>query len=260
VDAAGMTVRIEHPLGAILERSAFELVQTNFRALPPVRWDTSASAPTLLAWGGQPSPRASLRSIAWLAGPRPLTGVPSGLRGGTQEWQGDTVVVPGVGLGDDLTGAGPVAEPLVADDGTLAGTAASILRSERRPEVMARLLNDWIRRSISLEAGPGATRALRTLGRRRGNAAERNLLLVGLARAAGLTARRVWGLALVDGRWQQRGWVELRTSGWMPVDPAIPAVPPGADRIRLATGGETRLFDLVLRAGALRLTVLEDVR
>jgi transglutaminase-like putative cysteine protease len=154
----------------------------------------------------------------------------------------------------------PVAEPLLADDGTLAREAAAIVGAERRPEVMARRLNDWVRRSITVREGPGQAPAAVTLARRRGSPTERISLLVGLARTAGLRARRVWGLALVEGRWQQRGWVEVWADRWLAVDPDVAAIPPGADRVRLATGGQPRLLDLAVGAGALRLQVLEDDR
>ncbi len=259
-DASGLTVRVSHPLGAVLERSAFELVNTNFRAHPPARWDTSAAAPGLAATTQPPDARRSLRSVATRTGGRPLGEVPPGLRGGNQSWSGDTVMVPAAGVPDSEAVAGLLAEPLLADDGTLAAAATTILGSERRPEAMARLLNNWVRRSITIEAGPGGVSAVHTLARRRGTLDDRQRLLAGLGRAAGLEARRVWGLALVEGRWQQRGWVEFRLGGWTPVDPAVTAIPPDAARVRLATGGDARLLDLVLRAGALRLSVLEDSR
>ena len=64
----------------------------------------------------------------------------------------------------------------------------------------------------------------------------------------------------MEGRWQQRGWVEVWADRWLAVDPDVAAIPPGADRVRLATGGQPRLLDLAVGAGALRLQVLEDDR
>jgi hypothetical protein len=62
-----------------------------------------------------------------------------------------------------------------------------------------------------------------------------------------------------DGRWQLHPWVEIHTGTWMPVDPATPGRAT-ANRVRLAVGGEARLLDLVVRAGRLRLRVLEDTQ
>ncbi len=261
IDAAGLPVRVEHPLGATLDRSAFELVQTNFRAQQRAAWDTTGSAPDLRRWGGLPARRPGLRAVASRQGGRPMhRPVPEGMTGAGQSWSADTLGLDSTLAEDSLTPMPPVAEPLLADDGTLAREAAAIIGTERRPEVMARRLNDWVRRSITLREGPGQGPATITLARRTGSRAERLGLLVGLARTAGLRARRVWGLALVEGRWQQRGWAEVWADRWLAVDPDVVAVPPGADRVRLATGSQPRLLDLAVGAGALRLQVLEDNR
>ncbi|MBK6421233.1 MAG: transglutaminase domain-containing protein [Gemmatimonadetes bacterium] len=261
IDAAGMPVRVEHPLGATLDRSAFELVQTNFRAQQRAYWDTTVAAPDLRRFGGLPARRGTLRAVASRQGGRPMhLPIPAGMAGAGQAWRADTLGRDTTMADDSLAPMPPVAEPLLADDGTLAREAAAIVGAERRPEVMARRLNDWVRRSITVREGPGQAPAAVTLARRRGSPAERISLLVGLARTAGLRARRVWGLALVEGRWQQRGWVEVWADRWLAVDPDVAAIPPGADRVRLATGGQPRLLDLAVGAGALRLQVLEDDR
>ena len=261
IDAAGLPVRVEHPLGAVLDRSAFELVQTNFRAQQRAPWDTAASAPDLRRWGGIPARRAALRALASRQGGRPmLQPIPDGMAGGGQSWSADTLGLDSATADDSLAPPPPVAEPLLSDDGTLAREAARIVGAERRPEAMARRLNEWVRRSITVREGPGQAPAPLTLARRAGSPSERLSLLVGLARTAGLRCRRVWGLALVDGRWQLRGWAEVWTDRWLALDPDVAALPPGANRVRLATGGQPRLLDLAVGAGALRLQVLEDDR
>ncbi len=167
------------------------------------------------------------------------------------------IIIPDSAKADTLPHPSPVAEPLLADDGSLAAAAATILRGETRPAQQGQLLAGWVARRITLRTGPELTSAVATLARGTGTAAERNLLLAGLARAAGRPARLVWGLARMDDRWHLRGWVEFGGERWTAVDPARPG---GAARVRLAFGPEPRLLDLALRAGALRLTVLEDAR
>jgi hypothetical protein len=259
VDAAGMTVRQDHALGARLERSAFEMVNTNYRALPPPLWDTSAAAPSYLPSQGTEPPGRHLAVVAYLAPRDPLPAAVPGLEGGWQARLGDTLRIGPEAALDSAPSPPAAVEARVGEDAGVAATARRVVGAERRPEVMARLLGDWVRRTITLREGPGASTAGRTLARRSGTPGERALLVVGLARSVGLAARPVWGLVKRDGRWQLHPWVEIHTGTWMPVDPATPGRAT-ANRVRLAVGGEARLLDLVVRAGRLRLRVLEDTQ
>jgi hypothetical protein len=258
VDAAGMTVRVDHALGARIDRSAFEMVNTNYRALPPPLWDTGAAAPSLLPRTGSPAARRSLAVVARLAPEAPLPpGVP-GLTGGWQWRSGDTLRAAPREGGDTIEAASVVEVRLEASP-ALVQAQARLIRAERRPEAVARILTDWVRRTITIRDGPGGSTATRVLARGSGTAEERVSLVVALTRAAGLTARRVWGLTFRAGRWQLAQWAEVHTGfGWMPFDPALPAGKAGVTGLRLATGGEPRLLDLVLRAGRLRLHLFGD--
>lgn len=260
VDAAGLPVRVVHALGTVEERSAFELVQTNFRALPPPQWDTGPDAPALGRAPVRIPERARLAAVVSLAHGRMPDSLPPGLVGAGQAWSGDTVRTPDEVTDDSLATVLPLAEPLLADDGSLAREASRIIGAENRPELVVRRLTDWVRRSITLEEGPGQRPAVSTLRRGRGTAAERVLLLAALARVSGLESRRVWGLAWTGSQWRLVPWVEVWTGRWWPADPARATVPAAGDRIRLALGGRARQLDLISDAGLLRLQVLEDDR
>jgi hypothetical protein len=253
VDAAGMTVRIDHALGARIDRSAFELVNTNYRFLPPPLWDTSAAAPSLLPGDGGESPGATLAVVAHLAPRGPLPALVPSLEGGWQWRSGDTLrVAPRTG-GDTIEPASRV-DVRLGESPALLAIVTRIAGADRRPETVTRSLTDWVRRTITLRDGPGGSSATRILARRSGTAEERVTLLVALARAAGVEARPVWGLAWRGDRWRLAAWAEVHTgAGWLPLDPGAPRATAGVNRIRLAMGGEPRLLDLVLRAGRLRL-------
>jgi hypothetical protein len=259
VDAAGMTLRTRHALGARLDRSVFEIVNNNFRALPPPRWDTSAAAPRFELVDGPAAARRSLSVVARLDPEEPLPSVLPGLDGGWQARSGDSITVAPRSGADTTAEVPGTVEALIAGDSTITRTAELVTGRERRPEVVARRLTDWVHRTITLRQGGGTGSAARTLAGRTGTSEERVRLLVALARAAGLEARAVWGLVLVDSHWQLRPWAEFRSGVWTPADPAA-AAPASAARIRLSTGGQPRLLDLALRAGRLRLEVLEDTR
>jgi Transglutaminase-like superfamily len=263
-DAAGMIVLTRHPFGATLERSAFELVQTNFRAAPPPLWDTSAAAPSYRPAQGRATPRSALAVVARLAPPGALARTAPALEGGWQSRASDTLrVAPPDAMAqadsEPDTLLGPVWS-LARRDTALAQTAARILRREARPQQMATALNAWVGRTITLRGGPGTAPPLRTLAAGRGSAVERVLLLVGLARSAGLPARSVWGVVLAGGRWQLGTWAEIWAGTWLPMDPALRGRGTDAGRLRLGTGGSGRLLDLALRAGRLRFEVLEEKR
>jgi transglutaminase-like putative cysteine protease len=258
VDASGQTVRVEHPLGAILERSAFEIVNSNYRALKRVPWDSGSTVPSYLETNGKEAALRSLRVVAHVDPDQPLpAGLPS-LEGGWQERSGDTLLVAPRAAVD--TGPEPpvLVEALIDQDTAMARIAGTVTGRDPRPEGQVRALTDWVRRTITLRTGAGGTTAGRTLARRSGTSEERVRLLVALARSVGFEARPVWGLARIDRGWQLRTWAEIRTGTWTPADPALSAREAPAGRIRLATGGRPRLLDLALRAGRLRLEVLED--
>jgi Transglutaminase-like superfamily len=258
VDAAGMIVREDHPLGARLDRSAFEIVNNNFRALPAPHWDSSAAAPRFVLADGEEPPGRGLTLVATLAGGQPIPAVVPSLDGGWQQRSGDTLRIAPRSTADTVTEAPGTVEVLIGDAASVAGAAAIVTGPERRPEAVARKLTDWIRRTITLRDGPGIESAARTLALSSGSSVERVTLLVAMARAAGLEARPVWGLVHLNHQWQLRPWAEFRAGGWTPMDPAAAGPEAGLSRVRLATSGRPRLLDLALRAGRLRLEVLED--
>jgi hypothetical protein len=261
IDASGMTIRIQHPLGAVLDRSAFELVNSNFRALPVPLWDTSAAAPSYRISDGPVNPAGRLVVLARLTPDGKLPKLLPALEEGWQSRRGDTLVVSATVGSDSAPEPAVLAEPLLgAGDPGLARVAALTAGRERDPSRVAQALTDWVRRSIRLREGAGGSSAGRAFRARSGTAVERVRVLVALARAAGIEARTVSGLVQVEGRWQLREWAEIWTGTWTPADPASPGPVPSAARIRLWTGGNARDLDLALRAGRLALVVLEETR
>lgn len=261
IDAAGMTVRLRHPLGAVLDRSAFELVNSNFRALPLPPWDSGAGAPVYLPDSAPPTPVRALTVALRLAPPGPIPAEVPALDGGWQARSGDTLRLAAMTGADSAPEAVALADPLLkGDDPALARAAALAASRERDPEARALALSEWIRRTITLRDGNGAASAERTFRAKRGTAAERVRLLVAMCRSIGLPARPVSGVVYSDGRWLPRLWMEVWTGTWTPIDPALARAVPRVGRVRLLTGGSDRLLDLALRTGRLRLDVLEETR
>lgn len=261
IDAAGMPVRNRYPLGVVADRSAFEIVQANFRALPAPRWDRRPNAPQYLQDSSDASVRKHLTVVARLGLPSEEIPVGIGpLEGGWQVRTGDTIRVGPRGAEEPLDSTPDrKSEPiwtLYQPDSSLRDVVAKASGRDSRPEAVAAALNAWVNKNVAVRKGPGMRSPAWSLKNREGNEMERVLLLLTLARTAGLEARPVWGLVLIKDKWELRSWAEIWTDQWTPFDPTI-GRGQDAGRVRLATGGVGRLIDLAVRAGRIRLDVVE---
>ncbi len=177
------------------------------------------------------------------AGARPELRVTSRVK--TRDW---TVLQGGSGEPVQDVSARPEAlqqwlEPTryVPTDGIVRATATEITRGSRTDEEKARAIYSWVvantyRRASVRGCGTGDIRAMLASGDLGGKCADLNALFVGLARAAGLPARDVYGIRVGASR---RGYgslgpksevvtkaqhcraeVWLAQYGWVPVDPA----------------------------------------
>jgi transglutaminase-like putative cysteine protease len=132
------------------------------------------------------------------------------------------------------------ATALLPTDGIVRDTATAIVRGIESDEDKARAIYAWIvdntfRNPKTRGCGLGDIRAMLETGDLSGKCADLNALYVGLARAAGLPARDVYGLRVADSRFGYRSLgkrgdvskaqhcraeVWLERFGWVPVDPA----------------------------------------
>ena len=153
----------------------------------------------------------------------------------------------------DLEGAGKAAPLSRADrqlytkatqmlptDGIVRDTALDITRGARTDHAKARAIYDWVvdntfRNPKTRGCGRGDIRYMLESRDLSGKCADLNALYVGLARAAGLPARDVYGIRVADSRFGYKSlgksgdiskaqhcraevWVDRH--GWVPVDPA----------------------------------------
>lgn len=132
------------------------------------------------------------------------------------------------------------ATALLPTDGIVLDTAREITRGATTAEGKARAIYEWIvdntfRNPKTRGCGLGDIRAMLETGDLSGKCADLNALYVGLARAAGLPARDVYGIRVADSRYGYkslgksgdvskaqhcRAEVWLDHAGWVPVDPA----------------------------------------
>ena len=100
--------------------------------------------------------------------------------------------------------------------------------------------------------------ALAVLREKKGDCKAHSVLLVALARAAGLPARPVSGLVETgDGRFYYHQWAEIYAGRWLPVDPVFNQVPADATHIKLNEGGLLNQIRLANIIGSLKIDVLD---
>ncbi|MDR4306656.1 transglutaminase family protein [Chelatococcus sambhunathii] len=130
---------------------------------------------------------------------------------------------------------------LIPTDGIVARTAANIVGSETDDRAKAKAIYEWVVQNTHRDAkvrgcGLGDIATMLESGNLGGKCADINALYVGLARAAGLPARDVYGIRVAPSRFGYkslgansetitksqhcRAEVWLDGAGWFPVDPA----------------------------------------
>lgn len=255
VDSRGLPIVIRTPSGLSLYRSAFEIVSTNYRALrgrrppPPLG---SVIPRTVVADGLTRGPAVSRMAVQ--------------VRENAAEWDPgpDSLLQPGLSVGRggiqvqmvslDTTdntesaalprwlGATPM---MTLDDPQLQARVRSIVGQERRPDRIARVLAEWVSRNVAAAGDPTLAPATSVLRTGRADVDGHTLLYVAMARAAGIPARPVSGLLLVDGRFYFHSWAEIFLHRWIPVDPTWNQFPADAGRLRLLVDGYARPLDLL---------------
>jgi transglutaminase-like putative cysteine protease len=271
VDADGLTVRAESPLGFTIERTAYELADQAWR---DARDDPSlaegygvliegtaiASNVRLDDLGARDALAVRLRGVD-LAG--------FDLDGGRQRLRGDTLFVTreppaalsGTGWSLPWHGGGAQAEaleatPLIqADDPRIVRAARDAVAGVEAPVEAARRLNAWVYRSVRKQVTPSVPSAVQVLEALEGDCNEHTVLYVAMARAIGLPARTAVGLVHIGGRFYYHAWPEVWLDDWVAVDPTLGQFPADAGHLRFLTGGLARQIELIRLIGRLQIEV-----
>ena len=144
--------------------------------------------------------------------------------------QGDKHLVVTVSACPTLKGEAPGEEysrcsaDLPCDLPAFKKQAATITRKARTPVARARLISKWIHSNFKYTLGSGSGTADQILKEKKGDCTEYSKAFVLLARAAGLTARQVSGVALSSDSPPSFGyhaWAEvwIPKKGWVAFDP-----------------------------------------
>jgi hypothetical protein len=151
---------------------------------------------------------------------------------------------------------------LQCDQKPVADLARKIVGKETDVLKKARRIEAWVYRELKKSYSDNAETALEILDNKAGDCTEHSLLFVALARAAGIPAREVGGLAFVKGDKPMFGWhawAEIHDGHqWVSIDPTWNEVYVDATHIKLSEGPRDLGWANV--AGKLKIKVLEVKR
>jgi hypothetical protein len=125
------------------------------------------------------------------------------------------------------------------------------------PVDAARLLVDWVHRSIEKRPVLSLPDALSTLEHRMGDCNEHAVLLAALARAAGIPARVEAGVVHLRGRFYYHAWNLLYVGRWVTADAAFGQLPADVTHLRFVTGSAQQQLDLLGVMGNLTIEVID---
>ena len=253
VDAGGELVRQETAWGLTLQRSAFEIISNNYRRARKTEssaWRRAIPGMLPLVGSGH-VPDTSAAAYQFLvrgdsSGP---PGIPRALLGGRQSLRGDTLLVrrdtPADSTGPPADVLGPAWDLAVLDNGVRSRMRAALGRAATGWDSV-RALTRWVAQRISTDSATTAVAtALNSLRTGKGNPDGKARLLVSLARAAGIRARVVTGVAVFPDGVFAHSWSELWMGRWIAADPSFGQVPASARLIRIRVGERSRQVDLL---------------
>jgi len=253
VDEDGLPIRGELLPGLHAERQPFEIATSAYRQqfAGGARGDArSPASPTLSALP------ASLQSmlVRLSAVDQDTAGwARAGLSGGSQLLSFDTLSLSfdTASTGRSIASSGAFETLVPNNDKAVRIQAERVVNGETDQRRIAQRLLTWVSTEVTTATNPGIPNARRALRTRKGDASDRAILFVALARSAGLEARPVAGIVAQERGWARHAWAEVKLGGWVPVDPTFGTFPAGAGYVRLAAGAPADPLYLVPLAAAL---------
>lgn len=145
-----------------------------------------------------------------------------------------------------------------ADHPDILKLARSITAQAVEPEDKARRIHQWVYENLVKEMTVSMPNALDVLRMMRGDCNEHTYLFVALARAAGIPADIVVGLAWNEDRFYYHAWPTVFVNGWVEMEPTWGDELAGASHLALARGELPEQLTILQALGRLRITVQEE--
>src|SRR5262249_27238144 len=148
---------------------------------------------------------------------------------------------------------------LQSDHETVQALAKKIVGKEKDPLKVGKLIEAWVYKNLKKSYSDSDGTALGVLDRKAGACVEHTLLFVALARAAGVPAREVGGVAYVKAEKPLFGWhawAEIHDGRqWVSIDPTWHQIYVDGTHIKLSEGSRDLAWANV--AGKLKFKVVK---
>jgi hypothetical protein len=148
---------------------------------------------------------------------------------------------------------------LQSDEEQVKNLARKIVGEEKDALKAARKIERWVHENLTKSYSDNADTALEILDRKAGDCTEHSLLFVALARAAGIPAREVGGLAYVPDKKPMFGWhawAEVHDGHqWVSIDPTWGQVYVDGTHLKMSTGDRDLAWTNVM--GTLKMKVAD---
>ncbi|MDE0838207.1 MAG: transglutaminase-like domain-containing protein [Kiritimatiellae bacterium] len=145
-----------------------------------------------------------------------------------------------------------------SDEPALRSRAEKIVAESETPMQKARAIYEWVYENVKKEPTISLPSAMDVLKTMAGDCNEHTYLYVGLARAAGLPAKIMVGIAYHEGAFYYHAWPAVHVGRWVEMDPTWGQPLVDATHIRITEGELANQLELVQTVGTLTLDVLEQ--
>lgn len=145
-----------------------------------------------------------------------------------------------------------------SDHPEIKSKVSEIVLPDDTPLAKAQKIMHWIYENIQKRPVFSVPNALETLRNRMGDCNEHAVLMVAMARAAGIPAQIETGLVYMNGRFYYHAWNVLYLGDWVTVDALMGQMPADVTHIRFIRGEPDKQIDLIKVIGKVKIKILEQ--
>jgi hypothetical protein len=145
-----------------------------------------------------------------------------------------------------------------SDHPDIRAAVSRIIKDAGTSEAKATAIHQWVYKNVAKETTLSLPSALDVLKTMKGDCNEHTALFVALARAAGLPAKTMVGVAYHQGAFYYHAWPAVFVGGWVEMDPTWGQETVDATHLALAEGELSSQMRIMKAIGKLRIRVLQE--